>query len=109
MLSKVCRWHRYLSKRTKYLVIYLQTSPDFVLYTHSSLCFSLKGKQHTRPTSHANKIPRTNLHTILLTLLAVLGLLVALEGVVGDVVEAEDSLHGVLHDQILAILHKSVI
>ena len=60
-----------------------------------------------RPNFHANKIPRSNLHSNLLTLLAVLGLLVALEGVVRDVVQAEDSLVGVLHDQILSILQKS--
>ena len=56
---------------------------------------------------HTNKISRTALHTSLLTLLAVLGLLVALKGVVGNVIEAENSLHGVLDDQILAILQES--
>ena len=63
-------------------------------------------KQHAGPLPVSHKqtpTPGTPRH-ILLTLFTVLGLLVALESVVGDVVQAEDSLVGVLHDQILAIL-----
>ena len=63
---------------------------------------------HTQPPIyHTNTIPSSDLHTRLLTLLAVLRLLVTLKCVVGDVVQTEDPLHWVFYDQILAILKKS--